>query len=612
MGGVETVPLGAGLLAAGALATAAALRVRGPAAFAAAVIVLGAAEIVLVSIALSALDALRVGWMLLGQAVLSGAAVAWWVAGRRPLPALPRTGSLRRAARAHPAVALLVAAAGLAWLVELVLAVGCTPNNWDAMAYHLARVAYWIQQHSATHFHAGTLRQLSYPPNAELLQAWTFLVSGTDRLANLVQWTALGGLACLVYTGARVLGFARAGAAFAAALFALLPQPVLQATTSQNDLVAAFFYLAAVVLGARGLRDGDRGDLVVAGAALGLGVGAKGTLLFGLLPVALLAGIGVRRLRPPRRLAVTAAAAAVAGVVLLGSWGYALNVGDYGGPLGPANDSVERTSPVPANTARTAWELADLPGLRAGWLDLVLQRTLEPLTGDLRSPRFPGYFVSTSAQEDVAAYGPVGMFLLLPLLVAVVGWRRQPFARRVLAGAALLYLLLFGLLKEWDPWVGRLMLPAVALAAPLFALLERRAWLRTLALVAAFAGLIPSLLTNEQKPLLVPDGRRTVFGLGRLEQQTLIRPAVLPALTALGARIGPTQAIGLVRSGDSWDYSFFGRHLERRVVPLEPREAGQAAIRREGLAGIVFADVPPPPRLRAERLAPGYWLLARR
>ncbi len=67
--------------------------------------------------------------------------------------------------------------------------------------------------------------------------------------------------------------------------------------------------------------------------------------------------------------------------------------------------------------------------------------------------------------------------------------------------------------------------------------------------------------------------------------------------------------LGVRASEDSWYYPLFGKDLERRIVPLESGDLNRATIRRDGLGGILFANVPPPPELEAVEIAPGYWLL---
>ena len=39
-------------------------------------------------------------------------------------------------------------------------------NNWDSMAYHLSRAAYWLQEGSLAHYSGASVRQIANPPNA--------------------------------------------------------------------------------------------------------------------------------------------------------------------------------------------------------------------------------------------------------------------------------------------------------------------------------------------------------------------------------------------------------------------------------------------------------------
>jgi hypothetical protein len=502
-------------------------------------------------------------------------------------------------------VVLALAALG----VELLLALAVRPNNWDSMTYHLARVAYWLQQDGLEHFHNGTVRQLANPINVEVLQAAAIELFETDRAATLVQWVALPGLATAIFCGARLVGFSVPAAVFAGALFTLLPQPVMQATSTQNDLMAGLFIAATLVFGARGLRDRHHGELAVAALALGLAVGAKGTSLFALPAIALVLAVAVFAFRPPLRLVAWAAGLGLAGLIALGAFNYALNLDTYGDPLGGLDTtSGGRVSTVQGNLLRVGWSFADTPGIDARWLSLAVDRPAQFVFGEQDSRWFTWYGPDTSIQEDTIGYGLV-CFLLLPILLAVALFhpRSRP-GWRVLAAAALLYLLVLSIYKEHDPWIARLAMPMVILAAPLFALLYARGWLRTLAVALAVASAAPALLTNPQKPLLVADGERTAFDYTDVERQTFIRPELRQVLAALNASIEPGEPLGLVRDADSWDYVFFGTDPERRVVPLQAEEATPERMRSEGLAGVVYANVEPPAGPSLE-LAPGYWLV---
>lgn len=604
--------LGFALLGAAALPAALSLRIPGRAALLVATLVIAAAEIVLLTILLSLVDSLQPGWMLLGQAVIAGAAVAVWQAAGRPHPQplvpLPRRTAALGWARAHPAAAGMAAVAVFGLALQLVMALAVAPNNWDSMTYHLARIAYWLQFDSVMHFDGGTVRQLASPPNGEYLQGWTMLLSGGDGFANAVQWTALVGLAAAIAAMARVLGFGRPAALFAASLFTVLPQPILQATSTQNDLIVSFLLVAALLFGLRGLRDRRVADIAIFGAALGLAIGTKGTALLALPPLALVLAYAAWRYSSPPRLVAGAVGAAVAGFVVLGAFNYALNQDAYGHPFGDLPQFTERTSPLGGNAVRSLWTLADSTGVSMPWLDVGVRRPVNKVVGDVTTPTFGGYAIDTSVQEDTSAYGLLGVLALGVLLVALLGWRTR-WDRRAVAFAAVGYLVLFVVINEHNPWLGRLMMPAVAVGAPLLAGLYRWGFTRGAAVALGLLSLFPSLFVNPAKPLFVEPAHPTVFALDRVAQQTLPRPEMGAVLAELNARVDPTAPLGVHADEDSWYYPLFGEDLERRIVPLEPGDLNRATIRRDGLGGILFANLPPPPELEAVEIAPGYWLL---
>jgi hypothetical protein len=614
---VDVVSTAAGLLllAWTALATVSALRIRGRAPFFIAYLVACGATIVLLVELLSLFDALTRPAILIGHLVLACVGTGAWLATGRPRP--PRIGRLGvrvlvEATRNHPAAAILSAFVLIALVVQLVVAIGVCPNNWDSMTYHLSRAAYWLQHESAMQWPDGSIRQNFSPPNAEMLVAWTMSLRGTDQLANVVQWTALIGIAGGIFSICRLIAFPIAASLFAAACFVAMPQPMLQATSTQNDLVVSFFIVGAILFGIRSLRDRSLGDLAVAATSIGLGIGTKGTTLIAGPSLALVVGYALWRYRPPRRFVLIACAAVLCGVVAFGAFNYVQSFRNTGTAYGPIKSMVERTSPLRLNVGRVMWTFADSPGTAVPWLELGLKRPFQGVFGGLKHPRF-GLEVDATIQEDTSAFGLVGLLVFLPILLVTALRPRSPPWHRTLALAGLGYILSFAVTSEWNPWIGRVLVPGVAIGAPLLAGVALRPWLAGVVLALAVAGLVPSVLMNPQKPLLVERRAKTVFGLDRLQQQTLIRPEMHGVLSAMNARMGATAPLGYVGGEDSWDYPLFGEHRERRVVRLKYAQVNIGVMAFYGLTGVLFSNAgPPPASLVAHEIAKDHYLVLAR
>ena len=230
--------------------TAALLHIRGAAPFLVAAGVCAAAASVAGTIVLSFLSVWTRGAMLTLLLVTAATASVVWFATGRPRP--PRMPSVRGLRKLNGPTKILVGLAVVTLLVQAYVGARVAPSNWDSMTYHLSRAAYWLQYQSIGQFPGASIRQAASAPNGEVLQALTMMMSGTDRWVQSVQWLALVGVALAVFSGARLLHFGREESVFAACLFVVLPEPLMQSATTQNDLVEAFFLASdSLVRGSR-------------------------------------------------------------------------------------------------------------------------------------------------------------------------------------------------------------------------------------------------------------------------------------------------------------------------------------------------------------------------
>ena len=159
---------------------------------------------------------------------------------------------------------------GTSVLVLLAIALAAPPTNADAYSYHLPRVYRWITQGSVQFLPTADERQNVYQPLAEFMILHLRLLSGSDRLFNLVQWSALVASIIFVSLLAREIGLNRRGQLLAACMAVTIPMAVLQATSCQNDLIAASFCLALAYGLIRLTKTGTTGAAVFCGLALGI------------------------------------------------------------------------------------------------------------------------------------------------------------------------------------------------------------------------------------------------------------------------------------------------------------------------------------------------------
>lgn len=174
------------------------------------------------------------------------------------------------------------------FLLELVQGIANPPNNRDSLTYHLARIPSWIAHRSVDPFPTHIVRQLYQPPLAEYTIMHLNILSRGDYFAASVQFFyqlfALTGITLV----AKKANLPRYYQVMALTLAAVIPEVILQSSSTQNDLVAAFFVIALFYFFLKVIKEHSTDNYFFLGLALGLGVMAKGTTYFYAAPILLL------------------------------------------------------------------------------------------------------------------------------------------------------------------------------------------------------------------------------------------------------------------------------------------------------------------------------------
>jgi len=401
------------------------------------------------------------------------------------LIALARASRVRRAIRdfRRPKIGIVpsvyLAAMAVIVLITAYLAVAAAPSAWDALSYHLPRVAHWAERRSVSNYPTNITRQLWLSPGAEFITLHLQLLTGNDTLSNIPQWLAFVGCAIVGSYVALLLGAGPTGQLATALVSLTTPMAIVQASGAQVDLVASFWLLCLIALALETMESGRRTTLrhaLMIGGAAGLAILTKTTaLLFG-FPFAVWYVIVLFKRGGKASWLIPVVTAGVAVGVNFGF--LARNTGLYGNPLGPGLEAgvvngIVSPGAILSNVLRNgALQL----GTHFPPADTVIFRAVQSLHGPLgidlndrrttvQGTRFTPVHMSFNEGN---AGSPLHAVLALIVGVTLIArrptrWRNaQYFAIAVATG----YLLFCAYLR-WEPWNPRLLLPVLLMSAPL-------------------------------------------------------------------------------------------------------------------------------------------------
>ncbi len=512
--------------------------------------------------------AVRSLWCLLSLVAIF-AAYRW--SKRGVVPPLPTIASV------PPLSRLLLAAICVYVIGTAAIAVIAPPNTWDSMEYHMSKVAHWIQNESVAFYPTAIPRQNHLSPGSEYAVLHLHLLAGSDRLVNLVQWYAMAGSLVVVSLIARELGAPAFGQIIAAAFAASLPMGILQASGTQTDYVAAFWFCCFIFCFLRSFRIGLSAwpNTLMLGAALGLAAFTKGTNYVYAFPFLVwLVWSAVRT----HRWKVAAPFVAIAAIFLtLNSGHYARNLSLYGHPLGPREEPMANTryfvgsaEPAVLVSNSTKHLAAHVTTPWPNFNREVLQhfkRFHQMLGIDLADPRTSWgprsrFSIRTIRFHEESDGNPIHFVLGiigLAVVVLVPSLRRRP---KLLPYAAVVAtgLLLFSACLKWHPWMSRLHLPVFIAFAPVAGVIlsvHRRQWIGGAICGALLVVGLPWLVYCQQRPLL---GKPNLFTLTR-DQLYFKTPyqtyedSFLKTFALLRER--GVNRLGLIVDNSSWEYPWW-------------------------------------------------------
>ncbi len=564
--------------------------------------------------------------------------------------------------------ACLFGTLGIIAVTNLLLVLFTVPNEWDSMTGHLNRVMQYVQRGTMRHFGGTNWNMDTYPKSVCTLQIYPFLMTGRFEngfkfIHHLSYWTAIVAVFGIVQRIGQVRALTipnrdaqpaapgrltaqnaqlLSASFFAALAHALLPDFLMQAITTETDIVLTaylsvllyllFSYRQTVAAG-----QPDSRYLWLAGMAFGIAFGHKITFAL-LLPSVFV--IMVYTVFWSNTLALTVrrtwrlGVAIAVGVCL---WtlptGYLKNIEVFDHPIGPPtalrHQSVERAGSVgnlleqgSRNVVRYAYDHVNLDGIRnlpvgaqlnhvmrepLVWLEDKLGMRLDEETDFSIQPfAFDRRFVFYNANPYWGIFG-FGLVFPLLLLVLIGRVRSTPYrtgAPLFLGLALLLHFAALSYSAPYDPFKGRYFIetglfgipflalvflsPALDVAGSGRATIGRAVWkgyVGFVTVLGCLSALLCVFLNTRALPFAwtAPDGRSfsSAFRADRVRQMTLARPDIYVPYKRFDEMVPADATVALATINDDYEYPLYGPKLARRLIAINPFEQGLKPIPKE-------------------------------
>lgn len=393
------------------------------------------------------------------------------------------------------------------------------PNNFDALAYHMPRIIFWMQQHSLASYPTSDPLQLCMPPGLEMIGLQLMVLAhGNDWAINLIGWLTalfLGFVASLI---TRELGGNKDAEALCGLMVVSMPMVFCSASTFTPEILEALWTTFASLLLlriSRSRRCEPLTFLCLAGAISLMALTHGTGYLFG-VPIAIFAMLAFWRTNRRRTLPWLLM---IATVVLIINSGYLLrNMRQFGAPFGPLHSKDPRlvllngefnVQTIPVNLLRTTASMFSGPShlLNIG-VDKIIFGIAGILHLDMQNPKtmyvypharvyFDGAMYQTGNEERVGWPFQMLLFLLIPPgLIFLRDKSKSSLSWKFLLLPAGCLLMTVTFLR-WQSIANHLLPAFPVLIAPVAAIVingKLFRWSISLVLVGLFAWLLPTML----------------------------------------------------------------------------------------------------------------------
>ena len=391
---------------------------------------------------------------------------------------------------------------------------------------------------------------------------------------------------------------------------ALLIEWLMQATTTQNDLILAAYFGAMVYFLFAYRETNKLRYLALASVNIGLAIGTKASAFLPLVSVGLLAiyilfHSSLNLKYRFRHVAFWVLATLLALCIFALPAGYVENYRNFGHPIGPQTirethsfdgesfDYIFRNGTK--NLIRYGFEFLSLDGLprinvvtTGQVLIRILPVQLVHIFGidltTIEATREPfNLYKMQIAHEDVSYWGVLGFTLIWPVVLLSVVGIIKPTDLRILSIGAVLFILSQAYAGPYDPWRGRYFIIAAIFAVPVVSVCLKtqkkflRAYLHLIVLAGCVSAIAGVGLRRNSSFISMDDidgHMGAIFAMNRMEQLTNNRPIYAEPLKRFDAFVPMDSVVAVYLPEDYYEYPLFGERLTRTILPINSFEKG--------------------------------------
>ena len=468
------------------------------------------------------------------------------------------------------------------------------PNNWDSMAYHMPRISEWIAHGSFNNFQTHILRQLYQPCFSEYVMMQLQILTGSDLFNNSAQLFFHLFASITAYAICKELGFSKKQQFFAFILTFLLPEALLEATSTQNDIFHGFFLLTTIFFTLKIIKENKTKDYLFLGISVGFAFLSK-AIAFLYFPItgAFIASYIIYKYIQTKKWQYITNALLTLSVILIINAPHSFRNFDFSGDIRgtskeESKDYINEEITF-ANTISIAVKNIGLhlDPLFIGNTGNILIEKFHLLSGiDINKKGtnvFNSEFTCNPGWENHEDTQP--NFLHLLLIIGSMGimiWtlvKKEKYNTNklvvILLVHTILQFVLFCAMLSWEPWNSRLHIPLFYALAPVIVLgfhLKLLSKIYTVITYLLFLQALYIILTNYSREFIHIDKQNSEIGIdqNRYEKYFTNQPKLHSEYNNLTEklRVNKTHNIGLIIHNDSWEYPLYTKLNMFEIQPI--------------------------------------------